>query len=79
MLTPAALAAKYPVSRSTIYSACKDGLLAHYRVPATRGKRGKYLIKEEDFLAWLEGNRHEAGDAPPPAPATPPKFSHLKL
>ena len=62
-LTPSQLVTKYPVSRSTIYSACQDGLLAFYRIPAKRGKRGKYLIKECDFLAWLEENRHEAGDA----------------
>ena len=62
-LTPAQLAKKYPVSRSTLYSACQDGLLPHYRVPAKRGKRGKYLIKESDFLAWLEENRHEGAAA----------------
>ena len=60
MLTPAQLAAQYPVSRSTIYSACLSGLLAHYRVPAKKGKRGKYLIKLEDFEKWLEGNRRDA-------------------
>jgi hypothetical protein len=61
LLTPAQLAGKYPVSRSTIYSACQEGLLAHYRLPAKKGARGKYLVKETDFLAWLESNRHEAG------------------
>jgi excisionase family DNA binding protein len=60
-MTPAGLAKKYPVSRSTLYSACQEGLLPHYRLPAKKGKRGKYLIKESDFLAWLESNRHEAG------------------
>lgn len=59
-LTPVQLAEKYPVSLSTIYSACLGGLLAHYRIPAKKGKRGKYLIKHGDFLAWLEANRHEA-------------------
>ncbi len=61
LLTPAQLAKKYPVSRSTLYSACADGLLAHYRLPAKKKSRGKYLIKLSDFLAWLEANRHEAG------------------
>jgi excisionase family DNA binding protein len=62
MLTPKQLAKQYPVSRSTIYSACQEGLLPHYRLAATRGARGKYLIKRGDFLAWLEANRHEADE-----------------
>lgn len=61
-LTPAQIAKKYPVSRSTVYGACTDGLLPHYRVPSRKGARGKVLIKEDDFLAWLESNRHEAGE-----------------
>jgi hypothetical protein len=63
-LTPAQLVAKYKnaVSRSTIYSACQDGMLTHYRVPAKKGARGKYLIKESDFLSWLESLRR--GDVP---------------
>jgi excisionase family DNA binding protein len=60
-MTPKQLAAKYPVSRSTIYSACQSRLLTFHRVPAKRGKRGKYLIDEEDFLKWLQDHRHEAG------------------
>lgn len=81
LLTPAQYAKKYPVSRSTIYSACQDGLLAHYRVPAKRGKKGKYLIAESDFVAWLESNRREAsGETPPPAPKPAKQpFQHLKL
>jgi excisionase family DNA binding protein len=62
LLTPAQIVKRYPVSRSTIYAACRDSLLAFYRVPSGRGKRGKYLIKLADFLAWLEANRHEAGE-----------------
>lgn len=56
-LTPAQICAKYPVSRSTIYAACRSGLLAHYRVPARKGAKGKYLIKEEDLSTWLESFR----------------------
>ena len=83
LLTPAQLADKYPVSRSMIYSACQEGLLPHYRVPAKRGARGKYLIAESDFLAWLESNRHESDDeagassTPRPPKVTPQK--HLTL
>ena len=61
-LTPAQLAKKYPISRSTIYSVCQDGLLPHYRIPAKRGSRGKYIVKESEFLAWLEANRQESRD-----------------
>ena len=64
LLTPAQLATKHPISRSTIYSACQDGLLPHYRVPAKKGQRGKYLIAEAEFLAWLASTRHEAGAGP---------------
>lgn len=65
LLTPAQLAEKYPVSKSLIYAACIGGLLTHFRVPATKGARGKYLIDEADFLAWLESNKHEAGQSTP--------------
>lgn len=60
-LTPAQLAKDYPVSKSTLYSAMKDGLLPFYRIPSKRGARGKYLVKLSDFLSWLESNRHEGG------------------
>ena len=73
LLTPVQLAKKFPVSRSSIYSACQDGLLSHYRVPAKRGKKGKYLIKLADFEAWLESNRHEAGAVG----SAPLKLKHL--
>ena len=79
--TPAELAGSYPVSKSLIYGACQTGLLPHYRIPAKRGARGKYLIKIEDFLAWLESNRHEGGASEPPPAAMPAKqpFVHLQL
>jgi excisionase family DNA binding protein len=78
--TPAQLAKEYPVSKSTIYSACQDGLLPHYRVPSRKGVRGKYLIKLADFLAWLESNRKAGGASLPREPkVTPPAFEPLKL
>lgn len=58
LMTPADLAAKYPwASRSTLYSAMKDGLLPYYRLPSGLGKKGKYLIKESEFVGWVESNR----------------------
>lgn len=85
MLTPAQIAADYLVSRSTVYAACRAGLLPHYRVPAKKGARGKYLVKEVDLLAWLDTLR--CGEPTPPsacapassrpAPAVPASFSEL--
>jgi len=71
--TPAQLVLMYPVSLSTIYSACQEGLLAFYRLSAKRGKRGKYLIRLADFLAWLEANRHEVGEVEEDGP-----LQHIK-
>lgn len=68
-LSIAALADKYPVSKSLIYAACQGGLIRHYRVPARNGNRGKYLIREGDFMDWLEQHRVERTAAPsPPVP-----------
>ena len=52
-------AERYPLSLSTLYSAMQEGLLPYYRVPSRRGARGKYLIREADFLAWLASLRVE--------------------
>ena len=66
-MTPAQLALKYKiVSRSLLYAACQDGLIPHYRLSAHKGKRGKYAIREADFLAWLETNKHIAGQVETP-------------
>jgi hypothetical protein len=59
-LTIAQVAMKYPVSKFLLYSACQEGLLPQYRVVAKKGRRGKYLLKEEDVVAGLEAQRHEA-------------------
>ncbi|MDB5306079.1 MAG: hypothetical protein JWO38_281 [Gemmataceae bacterium] len=72
-LTPAQLAKRFPIARSSVYAACQAGLLTHYRLPAKKGARGKYLVKLSDFVAWLESNRHDAG-----AVGTAPiKLKHL--
>jgi hypothetical protein len=28
-------------------------------VPSRKGARGKYLVKESEFLAWLESHRRD--------------------
>lgn len=77
-LTPAEIVKRHPwVSRSTLYGAMKAGFLPHYRVPSKRGARGKYLLKESEFLAWVESTRQVAAGAPAP-PATP-RLRHLTL
>lgn len=60
LMTPAQIEERFPiVSRSLVYAACKNGDLPHYRLPAKKGARGKYAIKLDDFLKWLEANRVE--------------------
>ena len=51
MLTPADCAERACVSLSLIYSVIKQGRLKAYRI-GCRG-RGKYLVGEADFEAWL--------------------------
>jgi hypothetical protein len=74
MLSPAEIDAKYSISRSTVYAACRAGMLPHYRVPAKKGARGKYLVREVDFLAWLETLK-PAGQVMSPS-ASAPASSH---
>lgn len=66
MLSPAKISTEYLISRSTVYAACRSGMLPHYRVPAKKGARGKYLVKEVDLLAWLETLK-SAGESSPSA------------
>jgi hypothetical protein len=63
MMAPGDITAKYAISRSAVYAACQSGLLAHYRVPARRGAKGKYLVREADLVAWLESLK-SATDSP---------------
>jgi hypothetical protein len=69
MLTPRVVEKRYSVSRSTLYAACRTGQLPHYRVPARKGGRGKYLFRPADVLSWLDALRVDGAVAP--APATP--------
>lgn len=54
MLSPSMIAIRFGISRSTVYIASRAGQLPHYRVPARKGARGKYLFREADVIAWLE-------------------------
>jgi excisionase family DNA binding protein len=79
MLTIAQVAMKYPVSKSLLYSACQEGLLPHYRVAGKKGCRGKYLLKEEDVVAWIEAQWHDDGASVPLPVVTPQPSRHLQL
>jgi hypothetical protein len=71
-LTTGQLVKKYPfASLSLVYAACKAGRLPHYRVGKTPGRRGKYVIREADFLAWVESCR--VGETRP-EDGGPPKY-----
>jgi excisionase family DNA binding protein len=80
MLTPKQLAERTGISPNLVYTWCERGLLPHVRLGAP-GKRGKILIAEEDWAAFLAARRvGECGPAlsvPPPKATT--RFRHLKL
>jgi excisionase family DNA binding protein len=59
MLTPKQAAARIGVSDSLIYEWCASGLLPHYRF-GRPGRRGKILIDEGEFDAFLVSCRQEA-------------------
>ena len=65
ILTPEQVATRYKMSRSTVYGACRSGMLTHMRVSARPGARGKYLIHEGDLLAWLDSLRVAPAPVPP--------------
>lgn len=71
MLSAAVVARRYGVSRSTIYTACLEGTLPHYRVPAKPGARGKYLVREADVAAWIESFRVSSNGCATPAASAP--------
>ncbi len=70
MISPAKISTEYSISRSTVYAACRSGMLPHYRVPARKEAKGKYLVKEVDLLAWLETLK-SAGEATTPSASAP--------
>jgi Helix-turn-helix domain len=75
LLTPAECseALQGRVSRSTIYAACQDKFLKHYRVKASPRARGKLLVRRSDLMAWFEGLAVQPGEG-----ETPP-LRHITL
>jgi excisionase family DNA binding protein len=73
MLTPKQAAERIGVSDSLIYEWCTSGLLAHYRF-GRPGRRGKILIEEAEFDAFLASRRQEAR----PQTESPP-LKHINL
>ncbi len=56
--TPKEISEAEGISLSTIYALVRQGRLSAYRIGA-RG-RGRYLIADEDWRAFLESCREEA-------------------
>jgi excisionase family DNA binding protein len=56
------------VSPNLVYGWCAAGLLRHYRFGAP-GRRGKILIAEDDWAAFIAARKVDATEARPPAPA----------
>ena len=64
-LTVAQAAQSCGLSRSSVYEACKNKLLAHYRMSGT-DRRGNILIRPADLDRFIESRRVEAGEVPAP-------------
>jgi predicted site-specific integrase-resolvase len=79
MFTPKQLAERAGVSTNLIYGWCQAGLLPHLRLGAP-GKRGKILITEEDWAAFLAAHRVVgSGLREDPVTRPVPRFKHVKL
>lgn len=79
MYTVKQLAALAGVSASLIYGWCETGQLPHVRLGAA-GRRGKIMIAEADWVAFLAARRVE-GLVPRPVTraGAPRPFKHVKL
>lgn len=78
-LTPREAAERARVSQNLIYQWCAEKRLPHLRL-GRRGSRGKILIEQADLDAFLERQKVEGGEEPPPAPKpVRQQFQHLKL
>lgn len=74
MLTPKQVAERLGVSDSLIYEWCSEGTLPHYRF-GRKGRRGRILIAEAEFEAFLASCRQERRPGPPPLP----NLRHIRL
>ena len=72
MLTPKEAAGRIGVSDSLIYEWCATGLLPHYRF-GKPGRRGKILIDDTEFNAFLASCRQEIRPQ-----AQVPSLKHIK-
>ena len=72
MLTPKQAARRLGVSDSLIYEWCAEGVLTHYRF-GRKGRRGRILIDETEFEAFLAGCRQEGRQDPAP------ELRHIQL
>ena len=64
LLTIAQVQQFLPVGRSSIYALCESGELAHYRVGATRRRKGRILVHRDDLLAFIGKSRQARSVAP---------------
>jgi hypothetical protein len=79
MFTVKQLAAEAGVSVGLIYSWCQRGELAHVRLGAA-GRRGKILIAEADWAAFLAARRVEGTVLRADYAARPAhRFTHVRL
>ncbi len=67
MLTVKQIAERAGVGVNLVYAWCADGELRHFRLGAT-GRRGKILVAEDDWVAFLEARRVGTSLAPEPSP-----------
>jgi excisionase family DNA binding protein len=58
MLTVKEAAQRLGISESLVYEWCAEGVLPHYRF-GRNGRRGRILIDETEFAAFLAGCRQE--------------------
>jgi excisionase family DNA binding protein len=74
MLTPKQAAERLGVSDSLIYEWCAEGVLPHYRF-GRKGRRGRILIDETEFAAFLASCRQEGRQGAAPMP----ELRHIQL
>lgn len=74
MLTVKQAAERVGVSESLVYEWCAEGVLPHYRF-GRKGRRGKILIDDTEFDAFLAGCRQEVRNDTTPMP----KLRHIQL